>query len=105
VQFAYDATFSVEDLPLRDLDTKIGGLDAELLQRIDQFRLRHDAGAAAGQWAFHPLENLHIPPAPAQHQAGEQPAHRAADDNGAPCARSVADRRRHAFLVARGIAI
>ena len=50
-------------------------------QPLDQFVLRDDAGAAAGQFAVHPLVDIDGPPGAAQQQPAEQAAHRAADDN------------------------
>src|SRR5262249_20211380 len=44
-----------------------------------QFGLRHDAGAAVGQFLLHPLEDLDVPAAAAQHDRRQKTAHRAAD--------------------------
>ena len=64
------APFAVEHLPARDGHTKLAGIKAELIQMRDQRRLRHDAGAAAGKLAGHPLVDVDIPAAPPQHQCG-----------------------------------
>jgi hypothetical protein len=39
-----------------------------------------DAGAAAGQLLFDALENIDLEAAPDKHDAGQKPAHRAADN-------------------------
>ena len=46
----------------------------------DQFALGHDSGATTGKLALHPLKNLNVPAPPRQHDAGQQSAHRAADN-------------------------
>ena len=61
---------------------RVGG-EAERAQPLDQLVLGNDAGAAAGQFAVHPLVDIDAPAGAAQQQAAEQPTHRAADDDGA----------------------
>jgi hypothetical protein len=47
-----------------------------------QFALRHDAGAAIGQFPFDPFADLNLPAATAQHDGRQKTAHRAADHDG-----------------------
>jgi hypothetical protein len=49
--------------------------------------MRHDAGAAPGQLHLGPLVDGDLAAHPAQQDGGEQPAHRAADDQRARVAR------------------
>ncbi len=51
---------------------------------LDQVGLRDDAGAAAGELALHPLEDVDLPAGAPQQQRRQEPAHRAADDEGPP---------------------
>ena len=69
--------------------------NAQIAQRGQNFRLRHDARAAAGQFAFDLLEDIDPPPGSPQHQAGKQPAHRAADDDRVALGFEVRARRTH----------
>ena len=55
-----------------------------LFQRLQQFRMRGDAGAAADQLDRRAFEHVDVPADPAQERRGEQARHRAADDDGAP---------------------
>ncbi len=55
-------------------------------QNGENFRLRHDAGATAGQFTFDFFVNIDLPSGRLQHQPGKQAAHRAADDDGAALA-------------------
>ena len=59
----------VENLPRRDRDAEIGRIDAEPADAFDQVRLRDDAGAAAGQFALDPLEDIDDPSRPAAARA------------------------------------
>ena len=59
------------------------GVDAELRQSLAHLGMGHDAGAAAGERGRRALEDIRIPAAPAQVERREQPAHGAADDQGA----------------------
>ena len=74
------AAVAVEDLARGHGDAEIAGIEPERVEPRDQFGLRHDAGAAAGELAADALENIDVPAAPMQHDAGQKPAHRAADD-------------------------
>ena len=78
------APLRVDDLAGGDGDAEFVGGEAERAQPLDEFGLGDDAGAAAGQFAAHPLVNIHLPAGPAQQKAAQQAAHRAADDDGAP---------------------
>src|SRR6516165_9300227 len=84
----------IQDLTGRDLHAERGWIDAEPAQRFDQIRLRDDAGAAAGELALDPLEDIDVPSGAAQQQRGQQAAHGAAHDQRAPLARLFA-RSRH----------
>ena len=74
------AAVAVEDLARGHGDAEIAGIEPERIEPRDQLGLRHDAGAAAGELAADPLENIDVPAAPIEHDAGQKPAHRAADD-------------------------
>ena len=58
----------IENLSGRDLDAEIGRIDPEPAQRRDQIRLRDDAGAAAGELALDPLEDVDVPAGAPQQQ-------------------------------------
>ena len=73
-------------------DAEIVGVEAERAQPLDQFVLRDDARAAAGQLALDPLVNIDVPAGPPQQKPAQQAAHRAADDDGA------SPRARHATV-------
>src|SRR5262249_61884160 len=81
---AAHAAAGIEDLPRLELDAEIARVEAERLEDRDQLRLGDDARAAAGQLALDPLEHVHVPATLAQHQAGQQAAHRATDHQRAP---------------------
>ena len=70
----------VQDAARRHGDAEVSGVEAERVEPRDQFGLGDDAGAAAGQLLFDALENIDVPAAAGQHDAGQQPTHRAADD-------------------------
>ena len=53
-------------------------------ERVEQFGMRGDAGAAADQFDARALVDVAIPADLAQECGAEQPRHRAADDDGAP---------------------
>src|SRR5499427_1707939 len=94
IKLADEATGRIQDLSGCDLHSERGRIDSEPAQRFDQIRLRDDAGAAAGELALDPLENIDVPSGAAQQQRGQQAAHGAADDQRAPLARLFA-RSRH----------
>ena len=75
----YGAVY-IEDFPDLRFHTEIGAAHPELFKRSRHDRLRDDAGAAAGELALDPLVDVDRKALPAQHQAREQAAHRAADD-------------------------
>ena len=80
---------------MRDLDAEVGRIDAEPAQRRDQIRLRDDAGAASGELALDPLEDVDVPAGAPQQQRREQAAHGAADHQRAPFARLAQLPRSH----------
>ena len=59
--FFGQAALHVDDLARGDLDAEFIGRQAERAQPGDQFGLRDDAGATAGQFAAHPLIDVHLP--------------------------------------------
>src|ERR1700722_7471893 len=71
---------AVEDLARDQRHAEIAGIEPERIEPRDQLGLRDDTGAAAGELAADTLENVDVPAAPVQHDAGQKPAHRAADD-------------------------
>ena len=58
------AAVAVEDLARGHGDAEIAGIEPERVEPRDQFGLRHDAGAAAGELAADALENIDVPAAP-----------------------------------------
>jgi hypothetical protein len=73
----------------------------------DHFVMACDPGSARGQFAFDPLEDVHIPTSADKHVGNEKPANRAADYDSPPllapaafCLRSVTPHRA-LFLVRR----
>ena len=83
---ADDAPLAVDGDALFDLDAEIARAGAAFLQRLQQFGMGGDAGAAADQLDRRALEHVDVPADPAQERGGEQARHRAADDDGAPAA-------------------
>jgi len=74
------AAVAIEDFARGHGNAEIACIEPERVEPRDQFGLRDDAGAAAGKLAADPLENIDVPAAPIKHDAGQKPAHRAADD-------------------------
>src|SRR5215469_16205914 len=60
-ELANEATGRIQDLSGGDLDPERGRVDSEPAQRVDQIRLRDDAGTTAGEFALDPLENILVP--------------------------------------------
>ena len=79
----------VENFPRRDFHAQVGGIDAEPADAFDQVRLCDDTGAAAGQFALDPLEDIDIPAGPPQLERRQEPAHRAPDHQSAPLRRTA----------------
>src|SRR5262249_586608 len=69
----------LQDLARRHLDAEVGRIEAEPAQRRDQLRLRHDAGATAGELAVHPLVDVYFPAGATQQQRCQGAAQGAAD--------------------------
>ncbi len=80
------AALGIEHAPFLHRHAKFARAQTEIGQNGENFRLRHDAGAAAGQFAFDLFVNIDLPSGRLQHQPGKQAAHRAADDDGAALA-------------------
>jgi len=66
LDFAGEAPLRVENLAGGDLHAKVAGLQPEPAQPGDQLLLGDDAGAAARQFAPHPLVNIDVPARPPQ---------------------------------------
>ena len=78
---ADDAPVPVEGAPHGDRHAEVGAdIDPGQRERCAQLGMGHDAGAAPAHRHRRALEDRHVPAMAAQQQAGEQPAHRAADD-------------------------
>ena len=91
-----DAAFAVDRDALGYLDTKILGAGAAGFQRFKKFRVAGDAGASANQFDARPLIDIHVPAYLPQECGGEQPGHRAADDDGPSLGATGGGRTRHA---------
>ena len=74
----------IENLPRGHVDAEIGGAEPQAAQRLRHHRLGDNAGAAPGELAVDALVDVDGKTVAAQHQAGKQAAHRAADHQGAP---------------------
>src|SRR5262249_38730357 len=83
---ADDATLPVDGDAPRNLDAEVARAGTARLQRLQQFRMGGDAGAAPDQLHRRALEHVDVPADPAQEGRSEQARHRAADDDGAPAA-------------------
>src|SRR3569623_1637595 len=70
----------IEDLSRGDPHAEALGLEPEPAQAADEFLLRHDAGAAAGQLTVDALVNIDVPPSPPQNDPPEQATHRTANN-------------------------
>ncbi len=80
LDFVGQPSLRVDNFARGDVDAKIAGSKTEAAQPLDQFILRHNAGAASRQLTVHPLEDIDVPPGLTQQEPAEQAAHRAADD-------------------------
>ncbi len=80
------APIAVERDAFVDLDAEIAGAGAARLQRVQQFRVGGDAGAAADQLDGRALVDIGLPADLPQERRGEEARHRAADDDGARAA-------------------
>ena len=78
-----DAAQTVERDALGDLDAEILGAGAGCFERVQQFGMCRDAGAAADQLDVRALVHVGVPADLAQERGAEQSRHRAADDDGA----------------------
>jgi hypothetical protein len=76
------AAVAIEGLPAQDFHTEMSKrcVDAGENECLLDLPVGDEAGAAPGEVALHALEDLDVPSGPPQQQAGEQAAHRAADD-------------------------
>src|SRR6516164_3620618 len=69
----------VQDFSRAHGDAQIPRFEPKRVHARYQFGLRHDTGAAVGQFPFHSLEDFDVPAAAAQHDCRQKTAHRAAD--------------------------
>jgi hypothetical protein len=79
-----DAAVVVDRDALGYLDTKVLGAGPARFQSFEEFRVAGDAGTAADQFDARPLIDVHIPADLPQERRGEEPGHRAANDDGPP---------------------
>src|SRR6266540_5421635 len=89
------AAVAVDRHALGNFDAEIARAGAAGLQRVEQFRVRRDAGAAADQFDRRTLVDVGLPADLAQERRGEQARHRAANDDGTALATGFRGRRRH----------
>ena len=83
---ADDAPLGVDgDAPV-DGDAEVARARSAQLERLQQFRVAGDAGAAADELHRRALVDIGVPADLAQEGRGEEARHRAADDDGAPAA-------------------
>ena len=75
-----DAAGAIKDFSRRHGNAEIAGIEPERVQARDQLGLGDDPGATAGKFLFDALENIDVKTAPVEHDAGQKPAHGAADD-------------------------
>ena len=78
-----DAALTVERDALGYLDAEILGAGAGRFERVQQFGMCRDAGAAADQFDVRAFVHIDVPADLAQERGAEQSRHRAADDDGA----------------------
>src|SRR5581483_3458877 len=81
-----DAAVAVERDALGHLDAEPLGAGAARGQRVEQLGMAGDAGTAADQLDPGALVDVDLPADLAQEGGGEQPRHRAANDDGPPMA-------------------
>src|SRR5882757_2245609 len=84
--FADHPSLAIDGDALRYLDAEIARAGAAALQRLQQFGVGGDAGAAADELHGRALEHVDVPADAAQEGRREQARHRAADDDGATAA-------------------
>jgi hypothetical protein len=73
-------SLGVENLSRLDRHAEIAHIKSEAGQARDHLGLRHDSCAAARKLAGDALEDVDLPAASPQHNRGQKPAHRAAND-------------------------
>src|SRR5580693_1086765 len=76
-----DAALPVDGEPFWYFDAEIVGSGAAALQRLQQFGVRRDAGAAADELDRRALVDVDIPADPPQESGAEQARHRTADND------------------------
>ena len=89
-----DAAIAVNRDALGNFDAKILGPGAACLKRVEQFRMSGNAGAAADQLDLGALVDVDVPADLPQERGGEQPRHRAANNDGASLCASIGAARR-----------
>ena len=78
---ASDAPLTVDREALRHLEAEVFGPGTACLERVHQFGMRGDAGAAAFELDRRALVDIDLPADLAQERGAEQARHRAADDD------------------------
>jgi len=73
-------SFGVENPSRLDRHAEIAHIKSEAGQPRDDLGLRHDSGTAARKLAGDALEDVDLPATSPQHNRGQKPAHRAAND-------------------------
>src|SRR6185437_4232076 len=81
-----DAAVAVDGDALGHLDAEIVGAGAARRERVKQFGMTGDAGAAPDQFDAGAFVDVGLPADLSQEGGREQPGHRAADDDGAALA-------------------
>jgi len=79
---AGDAAMPVERDALRHFDAERAGAGAAGAERMQEFRMHRDTGAAADEFDRGTLVYVAIPADLAQERGGEQSRHRTTDDDG-----------------------
>ena len=92
-----DAAVAVNRDAFGNFDAKILGAGAACFERVQQFRMTGDAGAAADQLDAGALVDVDVPADLAQERGGEQPRHRAANYDGASFWRGATERKNPAL--------
>ena len=76
-----DAALPVDGEPFLYFDAEVVCSGAAALQRLQQFRVGRNAGAAADELDRRALVDVDVPADPPQERRAEQPRHRTADDD------------------------
>src|SRR4029077_14989236 len=94
-----DPAIAINRDAFRNFYAKILGAGATRFQRIEQFRMTGDSGAAADQLDAGTLVDVDVPFDLPQERGGEQPRHRAANYDGASFGATRRGRTRHCAAI------